>query len=442
MAITPTRKVKVFLCHSSEDKSSVEDIYQRLNMEGWIDPWLDKEKLLPGQDWDLEIEKAVEEADVVLVFLSNNSVTKEGYVQKELRFVLKMAEYKPEGTIFILPLRLNECPLPRSLRSWHCVDNFPEDKKEWAYGRLLDSLNMRAKDLGLMSKPNQPVNGDPTILLNQLAKRGLINPLHAKIIGSSDFSPADIKVRAPSMRRMTWGGIEFIKIPPGKFLMGDFNGSQLSDLERAKYIVDIPYDYWISRFPVTNGLYSQYIKVKKQKHPVSNWMQKHNHPVSNVSWKEAIEFSKWLNLFLKKELPVGYILRLPTETEWEKAARGTDGLVYPWGNEFDSRKCNSRIGRQNDTTPVGKYSPLGDSPYGCADMAGNVWEWVFSKQTYSHLRFSGSTIRDALTTDGLRVLRGGSFRDDSYGVRCGYSIEFSMFRAINYGFRLCVSIFS
>ena len=143
------RKLRVFLCHSSNDKPAVRELYQRLKQEGWIDPWLDEEKLYPGQDWDLEIEKAVEAADAVLVFLSDNSVTKEGYIQKELRFILNIAEYKPEGTLFILPLRLNDCPLPRRLRSWHYVDHFPEDRREWAYGRLLGSLKIRAKKVGV-----------------------------------------------------------------------------------------------------------------------------------------------------------------------------------------------------------------------------------------------------------------------------------------------------
>ena len=81
---TEKRLLKVFLCHASQDKPVVRGLYQKLLAEGWMDPWLDEEQLLPGQDWDMEIEKAVEAADAVIVCLSNNSVTKEGYVQKEL----------------------------------------------------------------------------------------------------------------------------------------------------------------------------------------------------------------------------------------------------------------------------------------------------------------------------------------------------------------------
>jgi len=136
-------KLRVFLCHASQDKTHVRGLYQRLLAEPWIDPWLDEEKLLPGQDWNMEIEKAVEAADVVLVCLSQQSVSKEGYVQRELRFALDIALEKPEEVIFIIPLRLDECELPRKLRSWQYVDYFPAGNRDGAYQRLMQSLKIR-----------------------------------------------------------------------------------------------------------------------------------------------------------------------------------------------------------------------------------------------------------------------------------------------------------
>ena len=121
----------------------VRELYQRLLNESWIDPWLDEEKLLPGQDWDFEIEKTVEAADVVLVCLSSHSVSKEGYVQRELKFALDIALEKPEGTIFVIPLRLDDCLVPRRLRSWQYVDYFPLDQRKRAYQRLTQSLKAR-----------------------------------------------------------------------------------------------------------------------------------------------------------------------------------------------------------------------------------------------------------------------------------------------------------
>ena len=92
-----TRSLRVFLCHASEDKAKVREIYQRLQTDG-IDVWLDEEKLLPGQEWRHEIPKAVRDSDIILVCLSNKSTTKEGYVQKEITFALDIAEEKPENT--------------------------------------------------------------------------------------------------------------------------------------------------------------------------------------------------------------------------------------------------------------------------------------------------------------------------------------------------------
>jgi hypothetical protein len=141
------RKLCVFLCHSSQDKSIVRELYQRLNAEGWIDPWLDEEKLLPGQDWDMEIEKAVEDSDAIVVCISNTSVSKEGYVQKEIKVALNFALYKPEETIFIIPLRLDDCPTPRNLRSIQYIDFFPAKRQERAYHRLCQSLQLRLEQI-------------------------------------------------------------------------------------------------------------------------------------------------------------------------------------------------------------------------------------------------------------------------------------------------------
>ena len=147
--MTEPRKLRVFLCHASQDKPIVRELYQRLlavpygDDKGWIDPWLDEEKLLPGQDWNMEIEKAVEAADVVIVCLSNTSVSKEGYIQRELKFVLDIALEKPDGTIFVVPLRLDDCELPRQLRSWQAVDYFPAERQDRSFEKLLQSLHIR-----------------------------------------------------------------------------------------------------------------------------------------------------------------------------------------------------------------------------------------------------------------------------------------------------------
>jgi formylglycine-generating enzyme required for sulfatase activity len=142
---------------------------------------------------------------------------------------------------------------------------------------------------------------------------------------------------------------------------------------------------------------------------------KANHPVVYVTWHDAVEFCDWL------KAETGQPFRLPTEAEWEKAARGVDRRIYPWGDDPPTEdRCNfdHNVG---DTTPIGRYSPQGDSPYGCADMAGNVWEWCQS--LYRPYPYQEGDGREALDTERRRVVRGGSFGDFGRNVRCAYRLN-------------------
>jgi formylglycine-generating enzyme required for sulfatase activity len=138
-------KLKVFLCHASQDRTVVRELYQKLLAEGWIEPWLDVNNLLPGQDWHAEIEIAVETADIVIIFISNISVNKDGFVQKELRYARDIALEKSEGTIFLIPVRLENANVPRGLRHLQWIDYFGEAKDQ-SYADLTASLKIRLQD--------------------------------------------------------------------------------------------------------------------------------------------------------------------------------------------------------------------------------------------------------------------------------------------------------
>ncbi len=131
------RKLLVFLCHSSADKHLVRDLHDRLKARG-LRPWFDEVDLRPGQDWQLEITKAVRSSDVVLVCLSRNSVTKAGFVHKEIRIALDLADEKPDGSIFIIPARLDACDVPDRLRRWQWVDLFEKAGFEHLVSSLID----------------------------------------------------------------------------------------------------------------------------------------------------------------------------------------------------------------------------------------------------------------------------------------------------------------
>jgi hypothetical protein len=116
------KKISVFLNHASEDKPLVRDLYQSLKKIPWLDPWLDEEKLLPGQDWDYEIEKAIKNADAVIICISETSSTKIGVVQAEIRKAQEMQERRPQGYIYMIPVLLGKCKVPDNLREYHWVD--------------------------------------------------------------------------------------------------------------------------------------------------------------------------------------------------------------------------------------------------------------------------------------------------------------------------------
>jgi formylglycine-generating enzyme required for sulfatase activity len=185
--------------------------------------------------------------------------------------------------------------------------------------------------------------------------------------------------------------------------------------EKPQHEVDIPYDYWIGRFPVNNAQYNEFVRAAGAKHPVDGWGKVRDHPVVFMTWKYAMSYCKWLNELHGSELPEGYQFRLPTEAEWEKAARGQNGNEWPWDNVFDPTRSNCE-GASKTTTPIGKYSPRGDSPYGAADMAGNVWECCHS--LYEPYPYKAEDGREHETASGSRVLRGGSF-DGARGLARG-----------------------
>jgi hypothetical protein len=142
--LTPSERrggLRVFLCHASEGKEAVRSLYSKLQDSGFR-PWLDKEDLLPGQDWDLEITKAVRAAHVVLVCLSQGT-EKRGYVQKEIKRALDVSDEQPEGTIFLVPVRLEHCNVPERLKRWQCVDLFNED----GYTRLEVALKLASESI-------------------------------------------------------------------------------------------------------------------------------------------------------------------------------------------------------------------------------------------------------------------------------------------------------
>jgi len=582
-----SRPLKVFLCHAHSDRDAVHALYTRLIKDG-VDAWLDKAKLLPGQDWELEIRKAVRESDIVVVCLSKQ-FNQAGFRQKEVRLALDTAMEKPEGEIFIIPARLEECDTPESLRKWHWVDLFEPD----GYEMLMRALRARAERIGAalqaqdgrqsfeidaalshppektdpssssaplgvggsvsesvivmgsgnvvnvgpkVETPPSPAQTPPSaqktppsaslprdellILYNDaraLQAEGKLSEAAALYAKLGDYRDApdrlrklqlyleadkwmkqgvadkedrsqpweeararleellqldprflDAPARLETARRwlalpetydllldaidredwkQAWtlfeqirrlkpayrytqplfertclqmvqagvtrivaqDGKEMMYVPAGEFVMGS---DRYGD-EKPRHTVYLD-AFYIDRYPVTNAEYKKFVEATKHR-PPSHWQSgkippgRETHPVVNVSWDDAAAYAAWAGK------------RLPTEAEWEKAA-GWDDIkreqrVYPWGDRFDSARCNSKESGIGDTTPVGKYSPQGDSFYGVADMAGNVWEWVNDWYDEEYYNNSPKENPQGPASGSSRVLRGGSWVNFDYFVR-------------------------
>jgi formylglycine-generating enzyme required for sulfatase activity len=185
-------------------------------------------------------------------------------------------------------------------------------------------------------------------------------------------------------------------------------GSDDADPEDAPaQQVDLP-AFEIDRFEVTNADFDAFAKATGyltfgEREERGNWrneweMGQDNHPVVMVTWDDATAYCEWLGK------------RLPTEAEWEKAARGPEGVLFPWGDEWDPTQANVKESGLRGTVAVGSYPPNG---YGLCDTAGNVWEWVDSP----YEAYPGSDYQDSKYSPDLRGLRGGGWFDDEGQVR-------------------------
>lgn len=256
--------------------------------------------------------------------------------------------------------------------------------------------------------------------------------------------------------------LNFVKIPASEFTMGS-NRSRDRDahddeMPAQRLLVS---DYFIMRYPVTNAQYARFMQGTGHRAPLF-WVEdsypadKADHPVVGVSYYDAIAFCAWAAE--ATDLPV----RLPTEPEWEKAARGSNAQLYAWGNDWKGGLCNTSEEKLNSTSPVGIYSPRGDSCYGVAEMGGNVQEWCSS--LYGPYPYDPADGREAHVYDlhnqdllprlletgctsmpesseaslGKSVIRGGSWRETKFQARCAYrSWAAPMHRSDDTGFRCC-----
>ena len=318
--------------------------------------------------------------------------------------------------------------------------------------------------LGEELRPIQDANSDVPDFLAAAVKKALeVHPLE-RFQSATDIldalQPETVQVPTVHLRRrpprpVPTGSVvvldqELVYIPSGEFLMGS-NDPELKEACRPQHRLTLG-PYCIGRRPVTNADYQRFVDANSE-YPVPynplrfaqryNWASRtrtyprglEDHPVVLVTWQDALAYCRWLSEV------TGYRCRLPTEAEWEKAARWdpVNGRArrYPWGDEFDDQRCNvdAHGALRLESSPVGKYSPQGDSFYGLTDMAGNVWGWTSS--FYQPFPYDASDGREDREAEGELVVRGGAYDEGPLLARSAWRNGVKPdLRLANIGFRV------
>lgn len=379
--------LRIFLCHLSEDKPYVLKLYRRLRKKGF-DPWLDKEKLLGGQDWELEIRGAIFNSDIILVCLSKKVIDRSGYIHKEIKLALDANDQQPEGKIHLIPIKLEECDVPERLRKKQYIKLFKKD----GYKQLMKSLIERS--------------------------------FENKVYESYENKDVEIRSDRADIIPETYTnsiGMKFILIPSGNFMMGSGDDNR----EKPVHDVVITKPFYLGIYPVTQYEWKQ---VMGENPSIFRGKQL---PVENASWGKANDFIDKLN---ERECTNKY--HLPSEAEWEYAVRAGTTTRFFFGDD------ESLIGdyawysgnSKGKTKPVGQKKP---NSWGLYDMLGNVWEWVQDNghENYDRAPRDGSAWKCRRCS--RRINRGGSW--DNFPMSCrsaSRTDDEPDFRSKTLGFRI------
>ena len=350
---------RIFLCHASEDKAQVREVYHRLRTIDGFEPWLDEEDLLPGQEWAREIPRALQTSDFILIFLSRSSVAKRGYVQREMKLALDAWQALPEGTIHTIPVRIDDCDVPEAFRRYHWANLFEPN----GFDRIVRAIR------------------------TEMAKRP----------GSQDTA------LEPTFTNSI--GMEFVLIPAGTFMMGSPDSDAGAfDREKPAHRVTISQPFYLGKYPVTQEQWAAVMGNNP-----SLFKGNPHSPVEQVSWYDVHVFLHKLN-----EREKGGDYRLPTEAQWEYACRAGTGSsrYHPDVNAIAWYTGNSN----NQPQPVGQQLP---NAWGLYDMLGNVWEWCYDGQR----EYMADAAVDPVGPTGAgdrRVIRSGSWLAPALVVRAAH----------------------
>ena len=398
---------RIFLCHANEDKPQVEALYNRLRDFGF-EPWMDKKDLIPGQNWEREIPRALKSAALVLICLSQN-IGRRGYVQREFKLAVDALQEIPEEMIHTIPVRFEPCNVPEQFAALHWCDLFEAD----GFDRLRLAIRYGFEQRGL--------------------------PVPDGLIPSPTTSDASRSTADPLSPFTNSINMEFILIPAGEFMMGtprhqlDAIAGDNEDYrlwienETPQHRVVISEPFYMGKYPVTQAEWQAIMGDNPSR------FKGDTRPVENVSWDDVQAFIRKLN---EHEGVRHY--RLPTEAQWEYACRARSTTLWHFGDnkaqlvEYAWYDENS----DDETHPVGQKKP---NAWGLYDMHGNVFEWCQDWFDKVYYRKSPDTHPHAPDAGADRALRGGSWAHPEQIARAAHRHAVDpRGRAVNFGFR-CLS---
>ena len=441
----------IFISYKREDQATARKLADALEKESWS-VWWDP-KLRAGEHFDDVIEKALSEARCVIVMWSDRAVQSR-YVRDEATYALDREKLVPVAIEnVILPLRFRGLQTP-SLLGWDGSKDASEFRRlvediAAIIGRPVPEAGRKADEKNRNRIEQEVRNSWQTYgplaiaLAVVLIVFSLIfwwpnrpGPEQAEKLEQPKEITAPGKVFRDQLKSGDEGP-EMVRVPAGSFQMGQGGGE--GD-EQPLHSVRIRKPFTIGRYEVTSDEYYQFTRATGRKVADDQGWGGGRRPVINVAWYDAVEYTKWLSGQSGKHY------RLPSEAEWEYAARGGKETSYWWGQNWikGMANCSKTYLYTNDdcgsqweekTAPAGSFKP---NPFGLYDTAGNVWEWV---EDCWHENYSGAPMDGSPWTSGgdcgVRVVRGGSWRNSPWELRSSYRFRFdAVHRDDSIGFRL------
>ncbi len=416
-----------FVSHAHADNDLCDRYVAALRARG-VDVWYDRTNAQAGHFLGTEIQRELTQRSAFVLLLTQHALDS-FWVQLELQAYLGLMAQ--DRARLLLPVRIGPCAVPPFLNALFWVDALA-----LPFEQAIDAIVAAVTVHGPPPPPPPPPPQDTLPALGPApAPPGSTPALH--------LTPSTLYTLG--FRGYRVGGVELVlpplcPVPAGIFTMGSDKArdKEVDDDETSQYPVAVG-AFAIGQHPVTVAEYACAVRAGAVREPPegyggTTWQQQRtrlDHPVVCISLQDAVAYATWL------AERTGQPWRLPSEAEWEKAARGTDGRIYPWGDTFDKARCNTDASGIGTTTPLGTY-PSGASPCGAQDLAGNVWEWTSS--LYKPYPYIASDGREDCDSTENRVLRGGSWGNYPRYARAAFRLSYRPgYFGINCGFRLAWS---